>query len=1835
MTIYRRTTLVAFVLIGLSLPGRPATLESAPAGTERLIEGVRYTYDIEPNSITDPDHTKLTDGKDTVAVWFPKPFNSVTVDFDLGSNYKVTRVEVDAHRAGTRSRLRNMQLFTNSGTGYTLVGIMQNLAGADYNLKLRSQPAAGVAPLALISKTPLTFTFDNIDRECYQLRLWHQDAYDPGPHWGLAEVRIYGAPITEQLPSTASSPEAQAAALEAYSVPDTGGQLVFREGNFDRDPEKELLLANPYVTLVIEPSLGGVIGSFSYQGVEFTQPKNPQAPGGGGGFLSDHVSSQSIDGDWFNAAYGYTVTEETRDRISVRLSATGKTDSLKYLTFNKTITIRRDRSDVQVDYDIALDEKATVPLPFAFWFHNYVGTRAATPGQAKSRRSTFYVPEDYGIRKLHWPTEKRSDAWFNNTVRGWAGLADSGQNIGLVFGFDYRHLMNVYSWGAKSNNALPTLEWRFNEISVPDGSSFKTTFTITPFHSLDRISGAAPSMVGTINYEAADKPIPSRVTATVISAAARGATAILRHRLLPVGNWQTLLTKDVTLEVDKPLSVTADFTAKSVGTHVFSLIIEKAGEELLDLEEPISIGEPKDDYVLRPKVQQPRTANTRVNVQYTSMDYETPHVKWARPYHRGKIKALVLIDGRYQREVIELAQRIDLDFDSTFLYRTEVGESLSDYYGKTTVDDLELGLARLLSENPDWQVLVMAGHMFRYFNEDQRRHVEQKIKDGAGLVVVQPDMTDPMPSLSPLLRRGDLHPRGGQWTRTKEHFITNGIPWRALPDVAEWYPYELAEAAELLASVKDDPLLAIREYGKGRVAALSYRSGDERISEDSVGIFCGLTPFMTSRRADDFIPYPTFNYYEYHFSLLARAILWAAKKEPALRVDKIEATAERVTINLDNQGGDLSATLEMAITDKYGNVLAKPSPVAMRITAGKKAVELPVPVSLGSGVNLFDVFLRNEQGKIINWASTSLTVVQPTTIKRITEEMALARAARRPGPVYRSGSTIDLEISLGGAIDPGLSLAVSTIDGFGRITVAREIPVTSDLVRTSVVVENPRSMMLTVHAELVRDEKTLDIHEIRVPVELPLPLKPHEGEPILLGWSLPSYYGLNNYLIPSYFKLLSEIGFNGILVSGHSGTTTAFESAWRNNMRLQTRGPSIYVESSSKSTKLELPVRYPTLVNPQELKAWADGVAHIRTAPNTFAIQAGDEASYGRGVDYDFSDESLTGMREWLQTEYADLDALNRQWGTAFEAWGDVAPLTLKQSRARGDHNYSAWSDHRSWGEMVVSGFYRILGDAVTNAKPGSFFGPSGNPGVGTYGGYDFWQLSKVLTGLWAYGGSDELSIWSRGRTKILKYSTFGGVNNQRVRNYGTLFTGTSGTVVCGTQRVPAFDWTDSRAGAGYRAAWIPLKAGIGRAIHEATRTPDPIAIHYSRNASRIAYALDLSSVWKDTHWQIRKLFQSSGFDHDWISYEQLENGETENLKLIFLPISFTLSDREVAALEKFVQQGGVLVGELGIGIADEHGKILSLQEPGRLDHVFGITRQDSRIALRKDKTVPEPTATGLEFPELSFNYLEFGVEAASAEILAKANENKVPIAFVNSYGKGLAVYLACDLTTSYFLANGARGIGNNAKYSAATEAFITSLCATAGATPQLGIETDSGEPVPFTRTVMFTQGEIKYFGILREHRLAKDFATDPVQVTLTFPGKGHVRELFSDTDYGFTDKAETILKPTTVLLYCWVPYRVEGIDLKLSKRNAAPGEVISYTIALNAAVPLSTHTLHLKLIDPDGELSKPYSRNITAGTGKAEGLIPLALNDKKGIWKIELKDVTSGRKTETRFEVK
>ena len=93
-------------------------------------------------------------------------------------------------------------------------------------------------------------------------------------------------------------------------------------------------------------------------------------------------------------------------------------------------------------------------------------------------------------------------------------------------------------------------------------------------------------------------------------------------------------------------------------------------------------------------------------------------------------------------------------------------------------------------------------------------------------------------------------------------------------------------------------------------------------------------------------------------------------------------------------------------------------------------------------------------------------------------------------------------------------------------------------------------------------------------------------------------------------------------------------------------------------------------------------------------------------------------------------------------------------------------------------------------------------------------------------------------------------------------------------------------------------------------------------------------------------------------------------------------------------------------------------------------------------------------------------------------------------------------------------------------------------------------------------------------------------------------------------------------------------MTLSLKNKTVAPGDVVSYEIAIDADGNAGTHTLRMDVIDPAGNESGPYSRNITAANGKAAGRIPLALNDRPGQWQVRLKDLTSGKAADIRFTV-
>ena len=1796
-------TLLSFLLI------RTASLFATDTN-EVLLKDIKYSYDREPEN--DPDHTALLDGKGAG----PWAFTLTTdVTFDLKASYELTRVEADVYRGNLRWRIEDLSLF---------------LMDRDGDFK-----QAGKVDAKMESDKPSpsnTLVFRDIHKTAQKVRLrFHNDGY----YFGIVAVRFYARPM--KVEELAPVNEKNDGPLTPYTIPDTGDALVFKKGNFDKDPEDELLLANKYVKMVIKPSIGGVIASFRYKGVDFTQPKVPSAPGGGGGFLADNINAQG-GGDWWEAPYQYKVIENTADRISLQLWATGKTGPCAYLTVYKTITLYKDRSDVQVDWDYQLSKAATAAIPFRILNLNFVGTRE---GLTKSKNFSYFTPIDDGLARLDYGKQPGMETWWYNPTRGWVGAADTNRHMGVAFLMDYRYVKLFYSWGSTHHNGLPTLEWLFNDITIPDGGSFKTSATIVPFQGMDEIAGAGGGIVGDLKF--AD----GKLTASLVSGRTQEVRAVLRERVLPTGEWKTILERKVSLKTDEPLPLTAEFKPAQDGTHVFSLVLKKDDKELFNTELAQVFGKASGKYVFKPTEERIVEEGSKVKTNYTSMDYETPHVKWVRPYHGGKTKALILVDGRYGREVIELAQRMDLKFDTTFLFPIDLRETLVDYYGRTSGGDLKAGLKRLFEENPEWEVIVMAGHMFRYFEPEQQADVLEKIKAGRGLVVVQPDASDPLPAISPLQKEGTQFI--GKWETKQAHFITTGIPLEALPPTPVCF-YAPSPGAEVLAVAKNEngqtPLVATATIGTGRVVAFGYRGGDTR----PVKQFFGLTPFMAdSQSVLDFASHPTFRYWEYHFSLLAKSVLWAAKKEPAVQIEKIEAnsfgvptsvgsgsqippkggTTNALRLLLNNSGEKQSVTVEIKVQDKYGNSLGSETK-KVELAAGKSEITIPVRAVLRDGANLFDVWLRDPQGKVVNWASASLQVSQPLKIASVDDGK---KDLLHDG--YKEGDTINLGIKLYGATSPGWTICTRIRDGFDRLIAEKKTAVESNNAKVSIKLEHLINRLLVVENELTQGDERADSHEFHRGVEFPISRHSHEDDPMYVGWNQITSCGVNNYLIEPLMDLLGSYGFNTALVMGNDYTPSCVASVWRRNMPIETRYGGIGPGSPRPGCDPEHMVLNYCMNDPKTRESESGCLGALANV-GVSRFQYGDEFVFaGSGQDYCFCEFCMQKMRTWLQSKYAGLDALNKNWGTRFKTWNEVRPLTLKESHARSNGNFVSWADHRRFNEITVADYFSMMAGKANQIKPGARFGVSGNFGPSAYSGEDDWLLRNSWTQLEAYSAFDEFNCWQDDMNdmNVVKYGTFADADFIRSSIWYHTFFGINGMGICGTQRLPGMDWSTSNCASGYRDNWGILNRGIGRLLNEARRTAQPIAMLYSRNdAARAAFLIDQEKLWQDTRYHLTLTLDDSGFDKGWISYEQLEQGKADKLNVLWLPMACTLTEKEIAALKKFVENGGTLIGVMGIGIADSDCRIL---QQGSLDRVFGIKRSRVNFGKRQANAVRKNNSFGLSFPEIPLNYVELGLQADTAEVLAETKEEHVSIAFANQYGKGTAIYLACDLPSSFEQLRAARGVGDNARICDEIIGFVTDVHAKAGVPRVLEITDEAGKFPPYLKVVNFKQGAIDYYGILRDNPNARFFAKNAVKVQVRFPTKGYVRELIANRDLGQTDTLDTVFTATTLQLYSVLPYKVSSVAAHTDKTAYSAGETVNYNIAVIAKGKVGTHTLRLNVVDPSGVESKAYSLNLTARDGKTSGSFSLALNDKRGTWKLDVKDITSGRETSSSIVVR
>jgi hypothetical protein len=336
-------------------------------------------------------------------------------------------------------------------------------------------------------------------------------------------------------------------------------------------------------------------------------------------------------------------------------------------------------------------------------------------------------------------------------------------------------------------------------------------------------------------------------------------------------------------------------------------------------------------------------------------------------------------------------------------------------------------------------------------------------------------------------------------------------------------------------------------------------------------------------------------------------------------------------------------------------------------------------------------------------------------------------------------------------------------------------------------------------------------------------------------------------------------------------------------------------------------------------------------------------------------------MRIWLKERYGTLAALNAQWGSKFTAWERVIPDTTREAMRRTDENYSSWSDHKEWMDVAFARALKMGADAINSVDPDAFVSIGGAQMPG-WGGYDYYRITQALSALEPYDIGNNVEIIRSLKPETVTVTTaFARGPWEKHRVWYELLHGHRGLIIW-DEKSEYVSRTDGSIGERGREAppyYNEIRAGVGALLINSVRQSDPIAIHYSQSSMRSEWMREQrpkGDAWiernssterKDSEYmRLReswcRLIEDLGLQYNFVAYGQIEAGELirRGYRVLVLPRSSSLSAKEVAAIEAFAAQGGVVIADGEPGTFDEHVRRLSAPSLGGLKSMIRV-RQD------------------------------------------------------------------------------------------------------------------------------------------------------------------------------------------------------------------------------------------------------------------------------------------------------
>lgn len=1147
----------------------------------------------------------------------------------------------------------------------------------------------------------------------------------------------------------------------------------------------------------------------------------------------------------------------------------------------------------------------------------------------------------------------------------------------------------------------------------------------------------------------------------------------------------------------------------------------------------------------------------------------TPHVKWAKPWARGTTRVLFILGSDHSlREPIELAQRMDIQYDYTFAHDYEQALYTLDH--RRVQRRLEEGY---------YDVAVVATSA----DGDLSRALLDKLGQGKGIVFLSGGRVKLTPPAEPALTSAPA-----------DHWLKGSLGALPLPGETN------ATAIREIEMAQDAP---------GRVVRVSYSTP-----------FRCLTP---THNYEDYLRMGA-TYWEGYLQTLIRAILWAAHREPAARA----------TMSATDAGAALHMTMPAAeklrarvwVTDRLNRDHPRrdrePRQPALPLEGHPPgegpAVVVPVdrPEGCASGPAMFSAIVTDGEGKVVDFASCRL---------RHSREASIA-AIGADKEYFLPGEEVQLTIQLDGMAE-GLRLETTLSDIYGR-----EVGRASAAARPgeNPVAMTPRDHMSTlnwVSVRLLRDGTEIDAAKWYVLI--PLPREPFLQEFQVGTWASTGYHPA--YLHDAMLQAMKRAAITEGIEAPSAYVPTLAGGVW----------PVSYAYGTAPGfSRFKGPqtLRSPCLSDPQIRQKMAQTCEALAARERGYAPIFGylrDETSLVQdGLDLDTcsSPHCQGRYREWLQEQYESLSELNAEWKTDYQSWDELGFVDYRQARESG--NLAPWVMYRRFMDWVWADAVKWCSQGARKADPTALTALANSFGLNPFAGRDYRLLLQANDYTMEYPyeafGSQPASyhfeavrsfapekvhhpwIGYRHQEPALHYEPWWcalhGARGVSIYGCMSMFAGNNSWA----QVYPTMQLT--QRGRIYADECRELKRGVGRALITARRPGPDIAILWSQPSMYVACGLSGRGVhprstargrtyrqYFHSRLAFRRACIASGRQFDYVCEEQIKQGILERYRCLVLPGSFAIGPRVCTRLRQFVQAGGLLIADQGVGITNEVGA--RYQDGGPVCDLFGIRRADGELSYEP----AEVTAALPGCPEQTFTTQ--GHEKLVIAGDAGAYDDGSPAVVQHVLGQGRTVFLNLVAEDVPEL----RGLFEELP----TLARIR--------------QRESGGAPKGYEVVRLDRGDIHYYGILRDYRVTgEDY---PVRVRLNEARGQHLYDVRGGLYLGATSTFDPRLQSGETALLACTPYKVTGLQF-VGQQQARPGKTLRARLTVLADRQPGDHVLRIDVCKPGGEPAQAYSGSFLTTRGQADFTIPFAPNDPKGPWQVQVRDVLSGKTTQVTIEL-